>query len=105
MQDRASERIEFINLNGATEPTLFDLSKTGVCCGHTIKKDKGSVMTIILNDLKLKARVIYCQERTPGFRLGMHFEGVTSDQQKSLSDCVDKFSRGVPLSCRVEDSK
>ena len=105
MQDRASERIEFINLNGANDPTLFDLSKTGVCCGHNVKKDKGSVLTVVINDLRIKARVIYCQERTPGFRLGMHFEGATAEQQKLLGDLVDKFSRGVPISCRVEESK
>jgi hypothetical protein len=105
MQDRASERIEFINLNGANEPTLFDLSKTGVCCRHSVKKDKSSVLAVVINDLRIKARVIYCQEHEPGFRLGMHFEGVTPEQQKSLSELVDKFSRGVPISCRVEESK
>jgi hypothetical protein len=103
MQDRASERIEFLNLNGTNEPTLFDLSKTGVCCGHSVKKAKDSVLTVVINSLRIKARVIYCQERSPGFRLGMHFEGVTPDQQRALSDLVDKFSRGVPISCRVEE--
>jgi hypothetical protein len=105
MQDRASERIEFINLNGGTEPTLFDLSKTGVCCGHNVKKEKDAVLMVVINNLRIRARVIYCQERTPGFRLGMHFESVTPDQQKTLSDLVDKFSRGVPISCRVEELK
>jgi PilZ domain len=105
MQDRASERIEFINLNGANDPTLFDLSKTGVCCRHDIKQDKGSILTIVINDLRVKARVVYCQERQPGFRLGMHFEEVTPEQQKSLGDLVDKFSRGVPISCMVQESK
>jgi hypothetical protein len=105
MQDRASERIEYLNLNSAEEPTLFDLSKTGVCCGHTVKKAKDAVLTVVINNLRIKARVIYCQERMPGFRLGMHFEGVTPDQQKQLSDLVDQFSRGVPLSCKVEEQK
>jgi hypothetical protein len=105
MQDRASERIEFLNLNGANEPTLFDLSKTGVCCRHNAKKNKDSILMVVINDLRINARVIYCQERDAGFRLGMHFEGVTPDQQKKLGDLVDKFSRGVPISCRVEESK
>jgi hypothetical protein len=105
MQDRASERIEFLNLNGGSEPTLFDLSKTGVCCRHDIKKDKDAVLIVVINDLRIRARVVYCQEREPGFRLGMHFEGVKPEQQKSLSDLVDKFSRGVPISCKVEETK
>jgi hypothetical protein len=105
MQDRASERIEFLNIIGGDESVLFDLSKTGICCRHDVKKDKGSALTVVFNDLRVKARVIYCQEHTPGFRLGMHFEGVTADQQKTLGELVDKFSRGVPISCRVEDSK
>ena len=105
MQDRASERIEFINLNSANEPTLFDLSKTGVCCRHTAKKAKDSLLTVVINNLRLKARVVYCQERDQAFRLGMHFESMTADQQKMLSELVDTFSRGVPISCMVEDSK
>lgn len=105
MQDRTSERIEFINLSGADEPTLFDLSKTGVCCRHNAKKAKDSLLTVVINALRLKARVVYCQERDSAFRLGMHFESMTADQQKMLSELVDKFSRGVPISCTVEESK
>ena len=67
------------------------------------KKEKGSVLTVVLNNMRVTCRVVYCQERIPGFRLGMHFEGVTSDQHKVLSDLVDKFSRGVPISCSVEE--
>jgi hypothetical protein len=105
MQDRASERIEFLNIGVGNEPMLFDLSKTGVCCRHNVKKDKGAVLMVAFNDLRIRARVIYCQERAPEFRLGMHFEGVTPDQQKTLNDLVDKFSRGVPISCKVEEIK
>jgi hypothetical protein len=103
MKDRASERIEFINLNGANEPALFDLSKTGVCCFSAKKKEKDGVATVRLNDMALKAKVIYCQDRTDGFRLGMQFQSVTADQQKKLDELVDKFSRGVPIACTVEE--
>ncbi len=104
MKDRASERIEFLNLNGENEPVLFDLSKTGVCCHHDKKKEKDAVLSITINSLKLSARVVYCQERVQGFRLGMHFESLNAEQQKLLGDLVDKFSRGVPLSCKVEEA-
>jgi hypothetical protein len=84
---------------------LFDLSKTGVCCFHDTKKDKDAVLSITINSLKLRAIVVYCQERAHGFRLGMHFDAVNAEQQKLLGDLVDKFSRGVPLSCKVEEQK
>lgn len=101
MKDRA-ERIEFLNLNGSNEPKLFDLSKTGVCCFSAKKLDKGVVASLKINTLSFKARVIYAQERTDGFRVGMQFVEVSAEQQKILNDLVDKFSRGVPLSCVVE---
>lgn len=103
MKDRASERIEFINLNAANEPALFDLSKTGVCCYFSKKKDKDSIVSVRFNDLTVKAKIIYCQDRTDGYRLGMQFLALTADQQKRLDELVDKFSRGVPISCNVEE--
>ncbi len=102
MKDRASERIEFLNLNGANEPKLFDLSKTGVCCFSAKKLEKGAFASAKFNALQVKAQVVYCQERSDGFRVGMQFCEVSSDQQKALSELVDKFSRGVPISCTIE---
>jgi hypothetical protein len=101
MKDRASERIEFINLNGSNEPMLFDLSKTGVCCFSARKLDKGAVASLTINTLSIKAKVVYSQERTDGFRVGMQFFEVSAEQQKILNDLVDEFSRGVPLSCAI----
>jgi hypothetical protein len=103
MKDRASERIEFLNLNGSNEPTLFDLSKTGACCYSVKKREKGSIAQVKINTLTVKARVIYSQERAEGFRVGLQFFDLTLDQQKLLNDLVEKFSRGVPIFCRIED--
>jgi hypothetical protein len=61
-------------------------------------------VSVRISDLTLKARVVYCQERTDGFRLGLQFTGVTGDQQKMLKDRVEKFSRGVALSCAIVDA-
>ncbi|HUI92590.1 MAG TPA: PilZ domain-containing protein [Chitinivibrionales bacterium] len=102
MKDRASERIEFVNVNGSQVPALFDLSKTGVCCFSAKKLDKGAVASLTINKLSIKARVIYSQDRLDGFRVGMQFIEVTPQQQETLNDLVDKFSRGVPLSCTIE---
>jgi hypothetical protein len=103
MKDRASERIEFLNLNSSRELTLFDLSRTGICCFHNRKKEKNSLLTIRINDLSVKARTIYCQQRTDGFRIGMQFIGVTSEQHKRLNELVETFSRGVPVFCTIEE--
>jgi hypothetical protein len=102
MQDRASERIEFLNVNGVSEPTLFDLSKTGVCGFASKKLEKGVIAVVKINALRFKAQVIYCQDRTDGFRVGMQFREVSTDQQAALNDLVEKFSRGVPISCSIE---
>jgi hypothetical protein len=102
MKDRASERIEFLNLNGSNEPMLFDLSKTGACCFSATKLDKGAVASLKINTLSIKAKVIYSQERTDGYRVGLQFFEVNAEQHKILDDLVDKYSRGVPLSCVVE---
>ena len=102
MKDRKSERIEFLQLNGPTEPTLFDLSKTGVCGFSAKKLEKGAFAFVKINAVRLKAQVIYCQDRTDGFRVGMQFCDLTPDQKTGLGDLVDKFSRGIPISCSIE---
>jgi hypothetical protein len=102
MKDRKSERIEFLHLNGTSEPTLFDLSKTGVCAFSAKKLEKGAFAFVKINTLRIKAQVVYSQERTDGFRVGMQFCELTPDQIKGLGELVDKFSRGMPISCSVE---
>jgi len=102
MQDRASERIEFLNLDNGNEPTLYDLSKTGACCFCAQKKENGAIVRVVVNTLALPAKVVYCQNRTSGFRLGLQFTNVSTEQQVTLNDLVDKFSRGVPLTCSID---
>jgi PilZ domain len=102
MKDRKSERIEFLQLNGTAEPTLFDLSKTGVCAFSMKKLEKGAFAFVKINTLRIKAQVVYCQDRTDGFRVGMQFCELTPEQKTGLGDLVDKFSRGIPISSSVE---
>lgn len=102
MKQRSSERIEMLNSSG--EPiSLFDLSNGGACCFHEEKKGKGETVEVSIKDLSLKARVVYCQQRTDGYRLGLRFVDVPEDKQKMLTSLVDRFSRGVPLECQIED--
>jgi hypothetical protein len=104
MLNRSSERIEHINLDEAKDKSFFDLSATGVCCLFGRRLADNSSVSVKINELTLKARVVYCQERTDGFRLGLQFTGVSGEQQKLLKDKVEKFSRGVALSCAIVDA-
>jgi hypothetical protein len=104
MLNRSSERIEHISLDDAKDKSFFDLSATGICCLFGRRLSDNSSVSVRISDLTLKARVVYCQERTDGFRLGLQFTGVTGDQQKMLKDRVEKFSRGVALSCAIVDA-
>jgi hypothetical protein len=102
MKQRKSERIELLHPNGTMSPSMFDLSKTGVCAFSAKKLEKGAFVFIKINTLRIKAKVVYSMERTDGFRAGMEFCDLTPEQTKGLSDLVDKFSRGIPISCAVE---
>jgi hypothetical protein len=102
-QQRGSERIEMLSPSGDEKIVLFDLSKGGACCLYEKIKPTGSLLTVTVNNLTLRAKVAYSQERKDGARLGVQFLDVTPAQQKDLDDLVEKFSRGVPLSCTVAD--
>jgi hypothetical protein len=99
-QKRSSERIEFLNDDSVT---LFDLSSGGACCRHSKMVAIGTLLKLRVNDLNLSAKVVYTQERRDGARLGVQFLNVPSEKQRLLDDLVEKFSRGVPITCTVED--
>jgi hypothetical protein len=104
MLERTSERIEYISFDNTKDKSLFDLSTTGVCCLFSKKVPDNTIVTIKINDLVVKARVVYCQERSDGFRLGLQFVDVSNDQQKKLNDRIEKFSRGVAITCAIVDA-
>jgi hypothetical protein len=104
MHERTSERIEYVNVDATADKSFFDLSATGVCCHFDRRLSTDAVVSVKINDAVFKARVIYCLERKDGFRLGLQFTDVAKDQQKKLNDNVEKFSRGVTLSCAIIDA-
>jgi hypothetical protein len=104
MHERNSERIEYISADSTAATSFFDLSQTGVCCHFNRSLSKNAAVSVKLNDLTLKALVIYCLERKDGFRLGLQFSDVSKDQQKKLDEAIEKFSRGVTLSCAIIDA-
>ncbi len=104
MLERMNERIEYIHTDGTSEESLFDLSTTGVSCLFRKHLVENTFVSVKINDLVLKARVAYCRERKDGFRLGLQFVDVSGEKQKKINDSVEKFSRGVTLTCAIVDA-
>lgn len=103
MQERKSERVEMITSTGSSDASLCDLSRTGVSCFHNKSKEKESFVVVKVNDLSLRAKVAYCQERKTDFRLGLQFWNILPEIQKKLNILVEKYSKGIPVSCSVID--
>ena len=96
---RMKERIEL--LNSGDNGVILDLSATGAAVFSRVLKQKSSQINLEINEVIFRAKVIYCLGRTDGYRIGLQFEKQTDEIKKNLEDLVDKFSRGVPLSCRI----
>lgn len=103
MQERDYERIE--NLNVDSSGTIIDLSKSGVALLLSKPIENGSKVTIEINEIKIQADVIYSIPKNEKFRIGIHFGDISQDTLLKLGDYIDTFSKGVPLSCRVEDAQ
>ncbi|MFC1585452.1 PilZ domain-containing protein [Fibrobacterota bacterium] len=95
MTQKRSDRIEFLKPSGKVEMGLIDLSESGAAIIHP-KEESGNA-NIIINNLHLKARVIYCKEEVGSFKIGMQFIDVPPEKLGFLKMLVEKFSRGVPL--------
>lgn len=103
MLERKSDRIEMITPTGAQESPLYDLSKTGVSCFHSVPKSKNNFVMVKVNNLLLKAKVVHCQKRKSNYRLGLQFWNVLPEVQEKLNVLVESYSRGVPVSCSIEE--
>ena len=103
MLERKSERIESISADGRGEMPLYDLSKTGVSCYHSEPKAKNSYVMVKINDILLRAKVIYCQKREKDYRLGLQFWNILPEWQVKINDLVEKYSKGVPVRCKIID--
>jgi hypothetical protein len=104
-QERKSERVEFIAVDQARTNQIYDLSRTGVSCFHTEAKEKNSFVVVKINNLLLRAKVIYCQKRESDYRLGLQFWNILPERQAALNEMVDGYSRGVPIACSLVDEK
>jgi hypothetical protein len=54
-----------------------------------------------VNDAAFECDVVYCHQRSDGFRVGVHFTTADIDQNLRLGRMVELFSCGVPLQVRV----
>jgi hypothetical protein len=104
MMSRKSERIEFIGADETTE-VLVDLSTGGACCYNDSEKTAGSFIVLNINSVAIRAKVRYCQKKSDRFRLGLQFDGNSTEIQKKIHDLVDQYSKGVPLTCTVLDEE
>jgi hypothetical protein len=102
MKERDSERIEFLNIDGSG--ILIDLSTSGVALLLPEAIEQNSFAILYINDIEIKAKVVYSIEKGNGFRVGFQFQTINPEFGSSILDLVDKFSKGVPIKCRVCDS-
>ena len=103
MKERDGERIQNLNIDGTG--SLIDLSTSGVAMLLSAAKENGFEVVVSINEFKIKSKVIYSIAKEEKFRVGLHFLSVTSEKQSILSDLIDKFSKGVPLKCVLEDAQ
>lgn len=103
MTQRDSERIE--NLSHDETGTIIDLSTSGIALLLSSPKEEGREMSLLINGIQAKVKVIYSIPRDEMFRIGLQFMRGSPDVQAMLPELVDKFSKGIPIICGLEDSK
>ncbi len=105
MFERKSERVEFLASDSVKQMPIYDLSKTGVSCYYSEIKEKNSFVVVKINDLLLRAKVIYCKKREKDYRLGLQFWNILPERQIKLNELVEKYSKGVPINCTIVEDK
>jgi hypothetical protein len=98
LNKRATERIQLLN---APQSSLIDLSEGGACCMVAHKGERDDALTVVLDGLHLKARVVFARESSDAFRTGVQFYALSDDTLEQLRKMIDHFSRGVSVSCTV----
>jgi hypothetical protein len=100
-QERKSERVEHIAAAGEEEQTIFDLSATGASIFNDASIDEKTVVMLKINDLIVKAKVVYCTDRKEGYRLGLQFWNNDRETRDKLNTIVENYSRGVPVTGKI----
>lgn len=103
MTVRNGERIQNLNIDFNETGIIIDISTSGIAILASKEKRKDSVLTIILNENMLKTKVIYSMASADRFRLGMQFINTENDSESIISDLVEKFSKGIAITCSIAD--
>ena len=105
MVSRGSERVEVLDVDGSE--TLLNLSATGVAFLHGDPLEKERAITLVINEVEVEGRVVYCRQRSDGYRIGVRFDTDTGEGVSAVRRMVDSFSCGVPLrfSFRISQPK
>jgi len=103
MKERDGERIE--NLSSGEPGTIVDMSTSGMALLLTAPRRKDCELNLYINEKCVRVRVIYSNEHEGKYRVGLQFLRGEPEIQAMLPELVDKFSKGKPLTCALDDSK
>jgi len=103
MKERDGERIQ--NLSSGEPGTIVDMSTSGVALLLSAPRKKDSELNLYINEKCVRVRVIYSNEFEEKYRIGLQFLRGEPEIQAMLPDLVEKFSKGIPLTCALDDSK
>ncbi|MBN1757266.1 MAG: PilZ domain-containing protein [Chitinispirillaceae bacterium] len=98
---RDSERVEVLKAQG--QEMLLNLSHGGAAFLYSRPLPKDQVIVMRINDTFIDGLVMYCHQRTDGYRIGVCFSGMGPEAQAMVNGMIDAFSCGVPLQFSVED--
>lgn len=101
MQKR-SDRIEFLHPDGKPHEGLQDLSETGLALFRKKPIAPDALLTVQIETIQIQGKVVYCQEKVGGYKIGIHFVEIPAKDKPTLVQLVDKFSRGTSIQIRLE---
>lgn len=101
MTVRNGERIQNLNFNETG--IIIDFSTSGIAILASKERPKDSVLTVVLNENRIKTKVIYSMASDDKFRVGMQFIDADADSESIISDLVEKFSKGISIICSIAD--
>ncbi|MBF0432879.1 MAG: PilZ domain-containing protein [Fibrobacteria bacterium] len=102
MVEKRSDRVEFLKPTDKIDMGLVDLSESGVAILHPNVETKGAWGLVTINELTVKAQIVYCAEIVGAYKIGLHFEEIPADKKLILKGLVNEFSRGTSLNFKVQ---
>ncbi len=101
MAIRDSERIEV--LKAEASEILLNLSTSGAAFLYSSQLAKDQPVALRINETTINSQVMYCHQRSDGYRIGVRFVGMSPEEQAMVDGMIATFSCGVPLHFSVDD--